>query len=64
LGTTQYSFDDEITTADEFEAVLGQLLLVALDNDVDIWGAWEYRSNDGTADLEAMVVELRDRTEE
>lgn len=62
LVMTQYTFDDEITTVTEFDAALEQLLLAALDNDVDIWGAWEYRNGDGTADMEAMIVELENRT--
>lgn len=54
----------DITTAAEFDAALGELLLTALDNDVDMWGAWEYRKEDRTADVEAMIVELENKTGE
>jgi hypothetical protein len=54
--------DNEITTAAEFDAALEDLLLTALDNNVDIWGAWEYRTNGRGVDLETMIVELENGT--
>lgn len=55
---TEFQPNDEITTVGEFDAALKQLLLTALDNDVEIWGAWEYRNPEMPYDLEAMIVEL------
>lgn len=53
---------DEITTAAEFDVALEKLLLTALDNDVDICGAWEYRTNGSGPDIETMIVELENGT--
>ena len=50
--------DDEISSADDFEAALGQIVLAALQNDVDLRGTWEYRTDGETPDVEIMVVEL------
>ena len=50
--------DDEISSADDFEAALGQIVLAALQNDVDLRGTWEYRTDEETPDVEIMVVEL------
>lgn len=51
-------YDDEITSADEFERALGQLLTATVRNDVDPRGSWVYRSGDGVPDWEAMILEL------
>lgn len=59
--TSDSPLDDEITTTEEFEAVLGDLLDVALQNDIDPRGSWEYRSNGSHTDWEVMVVELQER---
>lgn len=48
----------EIMTPDEFDTALEDLLLTALDNDIDIWGTWEYRTNGPDVDLETMILEL------
>lgn len=53
--------DGAITTDDEFEAVLGELLSAAARNGIDIEGSWEYRSDDTGADWEVMVIELEKR---
>lgn len=56
--TTDSTSNEEITTTEEFEVALGQIILAALQNDVDLQGAWEYRTEGETPDMEVMVVEL------
>lgn len=56
--TTDSTADDEIASAADFEAALGQVILTALQNDIDLRGSWEYRTDGGTPDVEVMVVEL------
>lgn len=56
--TTDSTSDDEISSADDFEAALGQVILAALQNDIDPRGTWEYRTDEGAPDVEVMVVEL------
>jgi hypothetical protein len=51
-------WDREITTADEFERALGELLLTAVRNDVEPRGSWVYRNGDVSIDWEVMVYEL------
>ncbi|MFB6173034.1 MAG: hypothetical protein ABEI39_00170 [Halobacteriales archaeon] len=49
---------DAVTTVEKFEATLGQLLVSALENDIDPRGTWEYRHDGVGSDLEVLVVEL------
>lgn len=56
--TADYTSDDDISSTEDFEAALGRLLLVALRNDIDPRGTWEYRTDGSTSDVEVMVVEL------
>ena len=58
--TSDPTFDDEISTAKEFEAALGRVILAALENDVDPRGAWEPRNGEAGSDVEVMIVELAD----
>lgn len=58
IMTTDSTSDDEISSADDFEAALGEVILAALQNDIDLRGTWEYRTDGETPDLEVMVVEL------
>lgn len=57
-------FDGTVTTADEFEAVLGDLLAAATGNGIDLEVSWEYRSARAEADWELMVIQLEKRTED
>ena len=41
---TDPPFDDEVTSPDDFRVALRSLPFVALENDIDPRGAWEYRS--------------------
>lgn len=56
--TRDHPPDEEITTEDEFDAALGQLLLNAVQNDIDPRGAWVYRNGGMDPDWEVMVFEL------
>lgn len=56
--TTDSPSDDEILSADDFEAALGQVILAGLQSDIDLRGTWEYRTDGETPDVEVMVVEL------
>ena len=50
--------DVSITSADEFQAVLAEAVEKAVEADVDVRGAWEFRTDDSTHDWEVEVVEL------
>jgi hypothetical protein len=52
---------DDVTTTEEFEMALGNLLAVALQNGIDPRGAWEFRKDGTPPDWEVMVVELQAR---
>jgi len=56
---------DEVTTDDEFEAALGDLIDAAVRNGVDLGGSWVYAGGDGGGDdrWEVMVHELEARDE-
>jgi hypothetical protein len=56
--TSDFTFDGEIESTEEFETALEELLLVALQNDVDPGGSWVYRTDGVGQDLEVMVFEL------
>ncbi|SFR30782.1 MULTISPECIES: hypothetical protein [Halorubrum] len=58
--TTDFTSDDEMSSPEEFEAALGQVILTALENGIDPRGTWEYRTNGTDSDVEVMVVELAD----
>lgn len=48
----------EISTEAEFDSALQTLLLSALENGLDLRGAWEYRNGAAYPDLEVLVTEL------
>ncbi|GAB7013237.1 hypothetical protein [Halolamina salina] len=56
--TTDSTSNEEITTTEDFEAALGRVILAGLENDIDLQGAWEYRTDGEMPDMEVMVVEL------
>jgi hypothetical protein len=56
-------YDDEISSREDFERAIRSLLAVALRNDVDPRGSWEYQTEDTHPDFEAVVVELQARDE-
>lgn len=56
--TDNFSSDDEMSSTEEFETALGQVIHTALDNEIDPWGTWEYRTDGANSDTEVMVVRL------
>ncbi len=50
--------DVSITSADEFEAILAEVVEKAVEADVDVRGAWEFRTRGSTHDWEVEIVEL------
>jgi hypothetical protein len=50
--------DDSIASADEFEAVLAEAVEKAIKSDVDVRGAWEFRTRGSTHDWEVEIIEL------
>lgn len=52
----------DITTEAEFESALQSLLLSALNNGLDLRGAWEYRTDQINPHLEVLVTELAEST--
>lgn len=49
---------DDISSTTDFDTALGQLLLTAQQNGIDFRGAWEYRTNAETSDVEVVITEL------
>ena len=47
-----------IASSDEFEAILARLIEKAIEVDVDVRGAWEFRTGGSTHDWEVQIVEL------
>ncbi|MEY7849507.1 hypothetical protein AB7C87_09970 [Natrarchaeobius sp. A-rgal3] len=56
--TRDHLHDVSITSDDEFEAVLAEAVEMAIEADVDVRGAWEFRRRGSTYDWEVMIVEL------
>lgn len=56
--TADSPFDGTLTDETEFESLLGQLLLAALDNDVDPKGSWVFREDGVERHMEVQVTEL------
>lgn len=50
--------DESITSADEFKAVLAEAVEKAIKSDVDVRGAWEFRTRGSTHDWEVEIIEL------
>lgn len=59
---TQDTRADDVTTAEEFETALGDLLRAAADSGIDPRGSWVYRGD--ADDWEVMVYELDDAAAE
>ncbi|MXR51033.1 hypothetical protein GRX03_05355 [Halovenus sp. WSH3] len=56
--------DESIANADEFEAVLAEAVEKAIESDVDVRGAWEFRTRGSTHDWEVEIVELARRPDD
>jgi len=50
--------DIDITSANEFEAVLAEVVEKAVKADVDVRGAWDFRTEGSTHDWEVEIIEL------
>lgn len=50
--------EQQISTRAEFDSALQSLILSALENNLNIRGAWEYRNGQPYPDLEVLVTEL------
>lgn len=58
--TRDYSFHEDVTNTEEFDAALSELLAAAQGNDVDPRGSWVHRDGAVHGDLEIMIVELEE----
>jgi len=47
-----------ITSTEEFEAALAAIVETAVEDDIDVRGAWEFRTDGSTHDWEVNVTEL------
>lgn len=47
-----------ITSATEFEAALAEVVEKAIEADVNVRGAWEFRTRGSTHDWEVEIIEL------
>lgn len=56
--TTDFTFDGNISSPEDFEAALDRLVLAAQQNDVDLRGTWDFRTDGAAPDMEVMIVEL------
>lgn len=52
----------EISSTEEFDSALQLLLLSALENDLDIRGAWDFQNGQSYPDLEVLITELTKQT--
>lgn len=65
LTMTRYHLSDvPITTATEFEAVLAEAVEKAIEADVDVRGAWEFRTRGSTHDWDVEIIELAKRADD
>lgn len=56
--------DDAISNAAEFEDYLAAIVENAVDADVDVRGAWEFRTRGSTHDWEVQLTELANYPDE
>ena len=50
-----------ITSPEEFETALAAVVETAVSADVDVRGAWEFRTDDSATDWEVKITELAKR---
>lgn len=53
--------DQAITTAEEFNETLNELMRAAYDNEVDVEGGWECCGSDGDPDWDVVILEITKR---
>ncbi|ARS89317.1 hypothetical protein [Natrarchaeobaculum aegyptiacum] len=56
--TRDHPGDGSITSADDFEAALAEVVEKAVEADVDVRGAWEFRTRGSTHEWEVEIIEL------
>jgi hypothetical protein len=56
--------DISIESSEEFEAVLAAAVEKAVESDVDVRGAWEFRTRGSTHDWEVEIIELARYTDD
>jgi hypothetical protein len=56
--------DLTISTPEQFEAVLAEVVERAVKEGVDVRGAWEFRTSGSTHDWEVEIVELAREADE
>ena len=56
--TANFRFEEELTSEEAFESLLGELLLAASSNGIDPEGSWTYRNEGSIPDWEALIVTL------
>ncbi|QZY00196.1 hypothetical protein [Halobaculum rubrum] len=56
--TANFTADDKVSSIEEFEAALDEVMLTALESGIDLRGTWEYRTDEEASDVEVMIVEL------
>jgi len=53
-----------ITTSAEFEAALTAIVEIAVEEGIDVRGAWEFQTRGSTHDWEVNVTELAKRSDD
>lgn len=56
--TRDYPSEMRITSAEEFEDALAAVVGTAIEEDVDVRGAWEFQTDGSTHNWEVEIVEL------
>lgn len=56
--------DETITTADEFNESLNDLMRTACENGVDVEGGWECRNRTGNPDWDVVILEMTKRPDQ
>lgn len=56
--TRDHHPDLQIATTEEFESMLAAIVEEAVESDVDVRGAWEFRTDGSTHEWEVEIVEL------
>lgn len=55
---TRDFINGEITSREELDSALGQVLMEAIENELDPRGSWVYHNGQSAPDWEVMIYEL------